>query len=200
MHRTVIYFLLPLLLISCATTKDRGRPGQHAKTAGISEAERVDASVEELVYDIPQNYESVYTNAVKLARIWASAELDNSIGPGPFDAEFAIGEDDKHYYAPNLSDCSHVIKILAAEWQERNNLKLLKSKLNPGEALLHLFSESLEGFFEIRYRLMSDKKKAKVSFKFFGKNATSKSAVFSDIDGIEEFVKLLDKGLSCSVQ
>ena len=192
MYRHLIVLLFQFIFIACLPAANKSETLQEPK------AIHEETESNSVLKQIRKDYESVYSNEVKISQIGASGKLENSIGSGSFDSEFSTRKDDKNYYAPNLSDCSLHINKLVIDWRTKKKLALIRSKVSPGEALFHLYSQTLQGYFEIRYRLLADQKKAKISFLFFGKNATQKSALFSELDGIDEFAQLLDEGLTCT--
>ena len=123
----------------------------------------------------------------------------------PDDPGTGGGIDGSNYFsrklAAKLNDCTTQIRSTSDTWVRTNQLHVLKADQTPGNLLIHVTGDNLQGFFEITYRVKLDQQRARFTVFFYKLDGTQvePAAIHSLLTTykIDDFQDKLTQSLLC---
>ncbi len=114
-------------------------------------------------------------NKTALTSIGGTATLDTGVDPddpgigGGFDQEAFF----QNRYIPNLSICTEQIERIFLSWTEAKNLFLPRREASEDQILIHATSDTLDGIFELSYKIDAERMRARVTVFYLLKNGAA---------------------------
>lgn len=142
-------------------------------------------------------------NKTALTSIGGTATLDAGLDQndpgigGGFDQEAFF----QNRYIPDLSICTEQIERVFLSWTDANNLLLPRREASEDQVLIHATSDTLDGIFELSYKIDAERMRARVTVFYLLKNGTALNPVLIkpllDTWEIVDLQDELDDALKC---
>ena len=118
-------------------------------------------------------------NRTALTSIGGTSTLE--VGNDPDDPGIGGGFDQEAFfqnrYIPNLASCTEQIERIFLTWTEANEFLLPRREASEDEVLIHATSDTLDGIFELSYKIDAEQMRARVTVFYFLKNGTALNPV-----------------------
>jgi hypothetical protein len=115
------------------------------------------------------------------------------VGPGGWDTSVS-----KRFFASRLSDCGEEVANVTQGWADENHFSVEKREIEPGRANIQVFpGPEAAGFYEVLYRLDSNKRHVHVSFLYYDKRGDDWQP-FTQTDQAGALSERLQSAMLCS--
>lgn len=111
---------------------------------------------------------------IPLTSVEAVTDLDAPKDPD--DPGVGGGMDASNYFsrklAPKLVDCTAQVRSAADGWAREYKLSVIKVDDKPGDLLMHMTQDGLQGFFELSYLVKLQQERARVTVFYYSVDGT----------------------------